>query len=380
MSPRLVGTVTIPTPASETPLPPVATPCASQNGRSTPTSLPLLNPDDARRVIVLTNGEALFISRRSSGALYGGTYDPATDQVATIGLSSYQSEFDWIFPLPQGRAIGGIVHGDVVIYAEYDPSVRRFGQVVTLTLPGYRATSGAQAALLPTGEILLVGSEHAWRVQTEQQTIALTGPKRTSAAAILLSLSDGRVMALVGQQFIADYGTLTTEAEIYDPQADDWRAIPPIPGGTSEIIPGSRERPPQGFSVTALSDGRVLLAGGQRGASEVRSWVGVYEPASNAWSPRAPLPVPLAWHRATALNDGQILVTGGQTVGGSAGESSTYLYNPGEDRWRAAGQLLIGRRKHGAALLPDGRVLLLQGMRSDTSLPLSEIYAPPCWP
>ena len=44
VSPRLVGTMTIPTPASETPLPPVATPCAAQNGRSTPTSLPLHSP------------------------------------------------------------------------------------------------------------------------------------------------------------------------------------------------------------------------------------------------------------------------------------------------------------------------------------------------
>lgn len=80
----------------------------------------------------------------------------------------------------------------------------------------------------------------------------------------------------------------------------------------------------RGYSVTALQDGRVLIAGGcplnqdnapvdQHGnvntAYTAQAWI--YDPDTQAFSPTGSLLTPRGFHQATLLNDGKVLITGG---------------------------------------------------------------------
>src|SRR5256885_1303257 len=70
---------------------------------------------------------------------------------------------------------------------------------------------------------------------------------------------------------------------------------------------------------------------------------------------------------ATLLSDGRMLVTGGQGTGGVY-LSSAELYTPdnsgGPGTWSSAGSMTTGRYGQTATLLPDGRVLVTGGINS----------------
>src|SRR6185503_18869012 len=75
-------------------------------------------------------------------------------------------------------------------------------------------------------------------------------------------------------------------------------------------------RPRTGASLTALPDGRVLVAGGfdAPGCMEVReSAVDVFDPATERWVALDPLARPRANHDGFLLPDGRVLLHGGTT-------------------------------------------------------------------
>jgi hypothetical protein len=79
---------------------------------------------------------------------------------------------------------------------------------------------------------------------------------------------------------------------------------------------------------------------------------------------------------ATRLSDGTVLIAGGQAAT-SNGVPDAELYVPASGTFESAGQMTVGRYGHNATLLPDGTVLITGGM-SIYSQPVSsaEIYKP----
>ena len=198
--------------------------------------------------------------------------------------------------------------------------------------------------------------------------------------------------------------------------------------------------PRNSHSLTELSDGRVLAAGGWDGAAPLAS-AEIFDPARRAWTPTGALSETRAYHTAARLPDGRVLVAGGwdllgrplttteiydpaagpdaealataevydakvavwQTAGALAegrcwptatvladgrvllvggrdreGEpvGSAELYDPIKDAWTPAGKLLTPRLDHTATLLPDGRVLVAGGYDGSGYLASAEIYDP----
>jgi hypothetical protein len=96
-------------------------------------------------------------------------------------------------------------------------------------------------------------------------------------------LRDGRVF-VAG----AEYGTGTTNAEIYDPRFDTWTPLP-VPAG---LITTNNTLNPQGGNTAGFSDsGSVILPGGSVLIAPVYPAAGVgtviYNPFSNSWSSNA---------------------------------------------------------------------------------------------
>ncbi|HEU4382253.1 MAG TPA: kelch repeat-containing protein [Anaeromyxobacteraceae bacterium] len=138
---------------------------------------------------------------------------------------------------------------------------------------------------------------------------------------------------------------------------------------------------PRRFACSALlPSGRVLVAGGESPANGALATAEVYDPVGNAWSATAG---PMAAKRLSAtctslgLASGQVLVSGGSHTGGV--ERTAELYDPATGLFTPTGSMVTGRTFHTATPLLTGQVLVVGGAdvaTFDTTTPSAEEYDP----
>ena len=103
----------------------------------------------------------------------------------------------------------------------------------------------------------------------------------------------------------------------------------------------------------------------------------LYDPATGAWKCAASLNWPRGHHTATLLTNGLVLVVGGDDKQGTA-LSSAELYDPTAETWTEIDGLQLARTYHTATLLKTGKVLVAGGAGTSWSDPLSsgELFDP----
>ncbi|MGH9177475.1 MAG: kelch repeat-containing protein, partial [Acidimicrobiales bacterium] len=138
------------------------------------------------------------------------------------------------------------------------------------------------------------------------------------------------------------------------------------------------------------SCGKVLAAGGLRGAGELLETAELYDPVARTWTPTGSAPRPRQGHTATLLSDGRVLVVGGTIVDGGLPSPTADIYDPTTGAWSTTGAMRIGRAGHAAVLLsgPDcgsncGKVLVAggqtdqsPGQESSDETSVAELYDP----
>jgi N-acetylneuraminic acid mutarotase len=127
---------------------------------------------------------------------------------------------------------------------------------------------------------------------------------------------------------------ITASVEEYDPSTDRWTIKAPMPMGLHHA----------GIGVTG---GRLYVIGGytQSGLTvwEPVATVYAYDPATDTWASRAPLPTPRD-HLATATLSGKVYAIGGRVNGDYRRNLSvTEVYDPVTDRWTLAANLPTAR-------------------------------------
>lgn len=177
--------------------------------------------------------------------------------------------------------------------------------------------------------------------------------KRMTRYAVLLSLS---FLSLGVLGFLVHGSTLLA------PASNTWA---PTPGAMAEARSGA--------AAALLSDGRVLISGGDGAAGPVAS-AETFNP-DGAFSPVASMSFPRSRHVSVALKDGRVLVAGGVTADSSA-TSSVEIFDPSSGAWQAAGAMLEARAGATATLLSDGRVLVAGGENSGAASQSLEVFDP----
>lgn len=158
-------------------------------------------------------------------------------------------------------------------------------------------------------------------------------------------------------------GTATAGYHLYDHQAGEFSAL-----GAAMV-----DRRTQ-HTATRLADGRVLTLGGSDENNVVHSTGEIFDPATGASTPIAPMSVPRVGHSATLLLDGRVFVAGGTSsfdfsdpLGALAAvHGSTALYNPATNQWAAGPNLPKRRALHSASLTGAGQVLITGGIEITT--------------
>ena len=179
-------------------------------------------------------------------------------------------------------------------------------------------------------------------------------PTTLRASHTATLLPNGKVLVAGG-----NYGsTNLSSAEFYNPVSNTWSAA------------GSLATGRYNHTATLLPSGKILVVGGF-GNSGCLASAELYDPVSNTWSAAGSLATARYQHTATLLSSGKVLVAGG--CASSGGLASAQLYDPVSNTWSAAGSLANARYQHTATLLPSGKVLVAGGSGIQSSV---ELYDP----
>lgn len=177
-----------------------------------------------------------------------------------------------------------------------------------------------------------------------------------------VALSDGRVLVAGG-----GVGSIPiAAAEIFNPVTATW------------MHAGDLHQARRGHGSVLLKDGRVLVSGGLAG-SHVLASTEVFDPARDAWDTVAPMAHPRFAHVLVALADGRVLAAGGAGDGAQP-MASAEVYDPATAQWSPAGDLMTARAGAAAVRLGDGRVLVAGGNSAlasgSASLDSAELFDP----
>jgi N-acetylneuraminic acid mutarotase len=149
----------------------------------------------------------------------------------------------------------------------------------------------------------------------------------------------------------------------YDPVADSWKSLPPLPGK-------------RGSAVAAEAGGKIYVIGGATtiegskdpyftffGPARVLATNDVYDPATNKWESRRPMGVPRN-HAYGATVNGKIYVMGGRTghalILTASNTDVVEEYNPVTNMWSAPKNRMPIPRS-GGAVGTDGKRIYVAG-------------------
>lgn len=238
------------------------------------------------------------------------------------------------------------------------------------------ARSGHTATTLKDGRILLAGGNGATSelydpATGELQPTGMMTVARGGVGMVAARLADGRVLVVGGEP--------GASAEIYDPAASD-----PASGlkGRWTATGSIHTLSLTGSTLTTLQDGRVLLAGGVPtiGGPFTTDTAELYDPSTGTWTLTGKLNTSRAGHIATLLPNGKVLIAGGKFV-----EFPTFvtqflasaeLYDPATGTWTLTGAMGTPRggfspQRPSAAALTGGKVLVVGGRLSQNNSALN---------
>ena len=189
------------------------------------------------------------------------------------------------------------------------------------------------------------GNAYAYDVATNRWTTIAPLPRpRGAAAAVAL---DGRIHLIGGATEPATERASIAWHEFYDPQADRWQTLKPLPGARDHA------------GVVAY-DGAIHIVGGRFNTFEYNTALHhVYLAARDTWEVRAPMPTARSGHGLVVYRDRFFAMggEGGRLARGQILDARVFgemeSYDPKTDRWQSHAPMPTPRHSVGAASVGD---------------------------
>jgi WD40 repeat protein len=246
------------------------------------------------------------------------------------------------------------------------PATAATSGTFTATGSMHAAHTQGKATPLPDGQVLVTGANSGGGAPALPSpelynpaggTWAVTGQMNTPRiAATATLLPDGQVLVAGGS---GGSSNALASAELYNAATGTWSVTGSMHQGRSGLNG-------QGASATLLSDGQVLVAGGEDANFNLLSSAELYNPATGTFTPTGSMTTPRVGQSATLLGNGKVLM-----VGGTGATAAAELYNAATGRFTATGSMSASRGGNVGTLLPDGDVLVTG--RAQT---FAELYHP----
>lgn len=288
------------------------------------------------------------------GLIYVGGGIPADQAGFTDQFVAYDAGADkWqtLAPLPQRRHHISISAANGKIYAMGG---------FTGTLPGWR----------------IHGEAFVYDVTTDtwSQGKDLPAARAEHVAPVVdgkIYLIGGRVASVPDAGSFADYADTGT-VDVFDTNTQVWSRAASAPTARNS-------------HAAAVIDGRIYVVGGRQNKPDGRgrmrivnvAALDVYDPATDTWETKAPMPLAQGGLAAAALN-GRLYVFGGEQWFPDVNVfANAWVYDPKHDRWSPAPSLRYPR--HGLAAATIGSEIFVFGGATRAGLgavPVNEVLRP----
>jgi N-acetylneuraminic acid mutarotase len=236
---------------------------------------PLNEPRISHAAVVLNDGRVLVTGGQSDPENYLATcelYDPAANKWEMVGQMSEVRATHHLRLMKDGTplVIGGGTDTSATRRVEkFDIQEKVWKPVAPMFEPRW----GFASAVLDDGRIVVAG---------------------------------GRILAQKGAAFAEDQMVILRSVEVYDPDANQWNALPPMNIPRSIGIPN--------VALIKLPDGRLLFNGGESYPAPYQgiNSVEYFDPSTTTWSMAAPMRIGRSYHASILLACGEILTAGGR--------------------------------------------------------------------
>lgn len=282
---------------------------------------------DTPTAVVLTDGAVLVVGGASSAG--SDLYNPVTNSWTTVGAMSTARNYQAGTILANGSVLvagGQDENGNTLASAEiYNPTTQTWTLTGSMTTTRYLHS----ASLLPNGEVLVAGG---W------PSTCCNGSQ-----------------------------TPLSSSELWNPTTGTWTAI------------GNMANPHADQTATVLSNGNVLIAGGQNYAQgslqevEESAATELYEYASGTWTSVGNMTVAVDYAGAALLSNGTVLEAGGAAGGCCAGLFSADTFNPATLTWGAIASMIAARTGPAVSTILNGTDVLVSGGYNCCSSPISTL-------
>jgi Kelch motif len=220
------------------------------------------------------------------------------------------------------------------------------------------AMGGAKASDSPVGTMEAYDpTTNSWSTQT---------PMPTARAALAGATGhDGKIYAIGG--VICPSSIVFGTVEAYDPASNSWSTEAPMPTARYDV------------AAATGSDGKIYAIGGATSnacanASNAVGTVEAYDPPTNSWSTREPMPTARQGLVAAAGNDGKIYAIGGVNSDGTP-VGTMEAYDPATNSWSTQTPMPTERFHLAAATGHDGKIYAIGGLVSSIDSPVSTMEA-----
>ncbi len=160
---------------------------------------------------------------------------------------------------------------------------------------------------------------------------------------------------------------LSAVNEVYNPATNTWETRKPIPTKRSQLVP-------------AVVGGKIYLIGGlnDTDTGTASDFNEVYDPATDTWTTRKPMPTAVFSYASAVVEDKIYFISG--TIPGKGNANLTQIYDPATDTWSLGKPPLTSITDAAAGattgLFAPTRIYVVGGRTAATGLNLNQVYDP----